>query len=658
MIPQDFLALVNQAKNDEILLRHYVKDENNANDEKTAASNRGAFPYGSVITWYMAVPRHLLAEGVVIRLAKDGHPYQDIPLAPRGEDERFDFYTLSLDLGELCRQYGKEQYGLFFYEFLILRGVDTLFTDSVNNVDFTISERNADRFRLLVYEPTYRVPSWFGGGVMYHVFVDRFCRGKGEVSFSSDSELNEDWDNGIPQYAPYPGAPLANNMCFGGNLWGVAEKIPYLAELGVTVIYLSPIFKAYSNHKYDTGDYMKVDPAFGGEEAFEQLLKQAKEAGIRIVLDGVFNHTGDDSLYFNRYGKYDSVGAYQSTKSPYYSWYHFKKHPDSYESWWGIEVLPKLNSASPACMEYLVGKDGVVAHYTKAGIGGWRLDVADELSDEFLDRLRETVKENSCGEGIVIGEVWENAADKIAYGKRRRYLCGRQLDSVMNYPFRNAVLAFLQWGDGEALYDTLTDLYSSYPKDVCDSLMNIVGTHDTERIHTLLGCKEGDADRDNATLAMAKLSDDEKKIAEKKQRVAAVLQYTVYGIPSVFYGDEIGMEGYHDPFCRMPFPWSRLDEGGEMLSLYRRLGKIRALERALDHGDFAVVSHGRSHICYRRGNRDDADCLYIVANAGEDAVDVTLPKGSYRDLLREGADQICEETVSVPSFAAMVLKSI
>ena len=544
---------------------------------------------------------------------------RDIPLDFEDSARGNDIYKTVLDLAEIC---GEEKSGLFYYEFLLVRGDKTLFTDTLNNIDFTLSDHPANRFRLLVYEKGFDTPSWFRGGVMYHVFVDRFCKGEGSVGTRDDVEINEDWENGIPQYPEVRGDRFSNNVFFGGNLWGVKEKLPYLSSLGVTVIYLSPIFKAYSNHKYDTGNYMTVDGMFGGEEAFESLIKSANKYGIKIILDGVFNHTGDDSLYFDRYGKYGKTGAYTNPESAFLSWFHFKDYPEEYESWWGIDILPKLQLNNKECADYFVGDGGVIEKYTKKGIGGWRLDVADELPNEFLEGLRKKATEVAEVQPVVIGEVWENAADKISYGRRRRYFRGRQLDSVMNYPLRNGIISFVRFGDAQMLSDILKEIYSSYPLCVCHSLMNILGTHDTERILSVLGDEWID-DIDALSqkeFAHRRLDADKYAEAVSRLKVAAGLQFTVYGVPSVYYGDEAGSEGYHDPFCRMPYPWGR--ENKELRDFYTRLGKIRKEHSAFSDGEFSVLCVRDGFIAYERYN--DKERVVILANMSRTSVKFDL----------------------------------
>jgi len=423
----------------------------------------------------------------------------------------------------------------------------------------------------------------------------------------------------------------------------------------VTYIYLCPIFEAYSNHKYDTANYERVDEMFGGDEAFDNLVAKAKEKGIGIILDGVFNHTGDDSVYFNRYKKYGDGGAYNDPNSPKRNWYNFRNYPNEYESWWGIEILPKLNHENEDCRHYFTGEGGIIQKYIDRGIAGWRLDVADELSDKFLDELRVSAKSASNSEAVIIGEVWENAADKVAYGKRRRYFRGSQLDSVMNYPVKNAIISFCQWGDEETLYNTLTEIYSSYPTCVSHKLMNIIGTHDTDRILTVLGRDEEDEFLDNRAKSTKKLSRDQLRHGVDMLKIAAALQFTVYGIPSVYYGDEIGMEGYGDPFCRMPFPWHKTNESHrkDLLDYYRKLGEIRKQESALDGGRFYVVSHENGAIVYVR-EKDDSRVI-TVANRGSDFI-FEIPEGStYIDLI---SGERYNDEMTVKADTAMILKEV
>lgn len=605
----------------------------------------GAFARGEVITLCAEVPRTFGAEAVVLRFAPDGEETRDIPLSFAATDFLTDRYETVLDTAALCDGTG----GLFWYELLLVRGADTLFSDSTDNVHFTLSPHNGTRFRLLVYAPEFHPPAWLAGATMYHVFVDRFCRDANAPPVKPGAKLNPDWRHGIPEFAAKNGDPLENRTFFGGTLDGVTEQLDRLREYGVTVLYLSPIFDARSNHRYDTGDYETVDPAIGGDAAFDRLIAAAHARGMHVILDGVFNHTGDDSRYFNRYGTYPTVGAYQSPQSPYARWYSFRHFPDDYACWWGIPILPKLNQSDPDCRRYFTAPGGIIARWLTRGADGWRLDVADELPDAFLDELRQVAKQVSGGEAAVIGEVWENAADKIAYGHRRRYLRGGQLDSVMNYPFRNAVLELLSRRDVGTFVRTLTEIYASYPREVCDSLMNLLGTHDTARILTVLGDPTGGDGKSNAELSVLRLSPDARKRAVALLRIASTLQYTVYGFPSVYYGDEAGLEGYHDPFCRRPYPWG--DEDPVLTAHYRLLGRFRAAHPALRGGDFRFLYVTDTAFLYERAGGDDR--VLVAVNVGNAPASVPVPDGTWIDLLSAAP---VRDTLILPPVSGALLE--
>ncbi len=512
-----------------------------------------------------------------------------------------DLYSVKLPIKDMCAPL---EDGLFYYYFRLFSGNECLYVANVNNVDFYVTRDMyaVNKFRLLVYEDGLKTPDWAKKAVMYHIFVDRFHKTKDKLPVRDDCVVNEDWENGMPQFGLYPGAHLENNEFFGGSLYGVIEKLDYLESLGVNCIYLSPIFKAYSNHKYDTGDYMRIDEMFGGEKAFAKLIKEAGKRNIHIILDGVFNHTGNDSIYFNQYGKYDSLGAYQDEKSEYHDWYFFKNYPDEYECWWDIKILPKLNNRNPDTVEHFLGKNGVVRKYISEGTSGWRLDVADELPHDFLTRLCKEAKEVNP-DALIIGEVWENAADKIAYDKRRKYFSGYQLDSVMNYPIKNAIIDYMKTGNSTDFYNGVTEIYSSYPPQNASVLMNVLGTHDTERILTVLGCRSSDLCISNPQKSKFALTPEQREKALKLLKVASVLQYTLPGMPSVFYGDEAGFEGMGDPFCRKPYPWGSEDK--DLVEHYKAIGNLKRNCKALHGADLEFVSHENGVCVYTRGTGKD-----------------------------------------------------
>ena len=611
----------------------------------TDRSDQNAFPFGERIFFSVSLSHALGSAAVVLRIGADGKEPVDLPLSFTGSSCGIDQYTVTLDPADFCEPSG----GLLYYEFLFLRGEQTLFTDTVNNLDFTLRQNSSNRFRLLIYRKGMQTPAWLASGTMYHLFVDRFFRAPAANKLHPGATLDPDWDHGIPQYAERPGDELSNTVFFGGNLQGVCEKLDYLQSLGVTVLYLSPIFEAESNHRYDTGDYETVDSLLGGDAAFAGLVAEAHKKGMKIILDGVFNHTGNNSKYFNAKGQYPTVGAAQSPNSPYADWYRFRSWPDDYESWWGIPILPRLNHENETCRRYFTGHDGIAARWIRAGADGWRLDVADELSDAFLDEFHDTVK-GIRPDAAIIGEVWENAAEKISYGKRRRYLQGGELDSVMNYPFRSAVLDLLRSRRTEGFVHTLKEIWASYPRPICDVLMNVLGTHDTARILSVLG-EEDDAWEllSGSELAKRKLTAKKKEAAVRLLKIAAILQFTTYGIPSVYYGDEAGLEGYRDPFCRKPFPWGR--ENKDLLAFYSALGDLRAKNEALHGGDFRFLHITDEAFVYER--KRDQNRVYTAVNLGKQTVEFDLPTETTDFFTGERYDR----TVKIPPLCAVIATS-
>ncbi len=552
----------------------------------------GAFPTGVSITFRVTLPRKYAALRSELILFSDFGEKGRFTLEWKAVENACDIYEGSVSVSEN---------GLYFYR--IVFGIKWGELSVPNYRD------GGDVFQLSFYDPDNRPADWLKGGIMYQIFPDRFCNGK-NISVKKGSVLNDDWYNGIPQYAAKPGDPVANNMFFGGDLYGISEKMEYIASLGVTVLYLNPIFDASSNHKYDIGDYMKIDSMFGGEEGFEKLLSEAEKYGIRVILDGVFNHTGDDSKYFNRYGNYNTLGAYQSEESKYKNWYNFRNYPDDYESWWGIKILPSTNKYNPEFREFINGENGVVRHYLRKGISGWRLDVADELHDEFLKELHEAARSEKS-DALIIGEVWEDASNKVAYDKRRKYFTECELDSVMNYPFRDAVISYMLHGDADNIAAVTSRIYEHYPKYVSDSLMNIIGTHDTERILTVLGGKPC-GNRTNKELSTAKMSADERKNGIKLLKLAYLLISTLPGFPCIYYGDEIGMEGYRDPFNRLPYPWGKEDI--DLLSWYRKIGEIRRSRPEFKEGLYQVIYAQNGVFAFKREN------LAVIINRRNTAV--------------------------------------
>ena len=480
------------------------------------------------------------------------------------------------------------------------------------------------KFQLLVYDYRYFYPENFLGKVMYQIFPDRFARAEG-FGNPDGKRIRNDW-GGMPEYLPDENGKIKNDDFFGGNFEGIRRKTDYLKSLGVTHVYLNPIFKAHSNHRYDTGDYMTFDPLLGSEADFTSLVKTFKNNDISLIFDGVFNHTGDDSVYFNKYGNYPSVGAYQSKESPYYGWYEFQKFPDEYSSWWGVDILPSINKNCLPFEEFITGDSGVLEKYFKLGAGGVRLDVVDEINDRFVEKI--TAKVKSFGDDkIVIGEVWEDATNKIAYGTRRKYFWGGELDSVMNYPLKDAIIDFALSGKAEAIYKTVRKQIDNYPFYALNSLMNILGTHDTPRILTVLG-KRGRLEKERSRMAEEKLTQEEKSGAIKMLKCCSLLQFCLYGVPCIYYGDEQITEGNKDPFNRTFFVEN---ENKELYEWYCFLSELRKRYDCFKDGETADVYYNDGLFSFSRNCENKK--IYIAVNFGERPMSI-LPDGMAYEITR------------------------
>lgn len=536
-----------------------------------------------------------------------------------------------------------ERKGLFFLRIFCSGACGGAYAVRQGDALFFTEEEASFSLRYSVSDFRYPQSRKKLGGVIYHVFVDRFAKGSVPVPLRADARREENWESGIPEYPPYPGAHLENNTFFGGTLYGVIEKLDRIASLGVNTIYLSPIFEAYSNHKYDTADYKRVDAMFGGEEALSLLIGEAKKRGIGILLDGVFNHTGSDSVYFNKKGRYPSVGAYQSKDSPYYDWYEFQKYPDRYTAWWGIEILPRIHPDRPACRSFFTGKGGVIEQYAALGIDGFRLDVADELSDDFIADIKRTLAK-ADPEALLYGEVWEDASEKIAYGVRKTYYLGSELDGVMNYPLRTGLISYIRYGECDALRYALTEVTANAPKRIADLQMNLLGTHDTPRILTVLGGPPEEG-RTNDELAVLHMSDGERAVALARLKAAYTVLATLPGLPTVYYGDEAGLEGYHDPFNRRPYPWGREDVS--LLRHYERLGELRKKYSVYREGDLILLHLSFELLLFARLDGDDV--FLTACNRSEEERTLFFSK-KVRELL---GDTRCERYTLSPMTAAV-----
>lgn len=479
------------------------------------------------------------------------------------------------------------------------------------------------RWQLTVCQENFSTPDWLEGGIMYQILPDRFCSsGQEKPGLPAGRSYHEDW-YAQPDWRPNQEGRITNSDFFGGDLQGIRQKLPYLKSLGVTCIYLNPVFESHSNHRYDTADYSKIDPLLGNEEDFRELCAAAKEQGIRVMIDGVFSHTGSDSMYFNREGRYDSVGAFNAPDSPYAGWYSFRNWPNEYDSWWGFDTLPNVIETNESYNEFINGENGIVRRWLRAGASGWRLDVADELPDLFIDRLSAAAKAEKP-DAMILGEVWEDASNKSAYGVRRRYLLGGQLDSVMNYPFRDAILGFLLGGEAKSFAETVENIVENYPPQCLRLLMNHIGTHDTERALTVLG-GEPAGSRGRDWQSAQKLTLAQREIGLQRVKLAAMLQYILPGVPCIYYGDEAGQEGYRDPFNRACYPWGR--EDAALLDWYRQLGAMRhAHQDILAGGGYRTIRAEGNLLVVERFRIHEEACLERDAEGGEE-------EKSYRDSL-------------------------
>lgn len=496
-------------------------------------------------------------------------------------------------------------------------------------------------YQLTVYDGSYTTPKWFQRSIAYQIFPDRFYR-PGEIlgveehlALNHKTYIHHGWDEPV-NYLPIPG-DKHYSPCdyYGGNLWGVAEKLPYLKSLGVSCIYLNPIFLSSSNHRYNTADYLHVDPMLGGDEALVNLVERAKEQGIKLMLDGVFSHTGDDSVYFDRYRIYGG-GACSDPNSPYKDWYDFQSYPDKYRSWWGFETLPEVEEMTPSYMEF-IGK--VIDHYASLGITNWRLDVADELPDEFIEFLRKRIKANDP-EGVILGEVWEDASHKVSLGARRRYVDGFELDSVMDYPFRDAMVDFFSGKiNAEGAQDRLLSLMENYPLPFYLAQLNLMDSHDEVRIITAISGSPARNAQPREEQIKYHLSPEALKQAKERFRSAAAIQFTLPGVPCIYYGSEAGVTGMGDPFNRATYPWGNEDE--ELVDYFRELGSIHTSNPDLTENPCCGIAYqGENILALLRGkvicavNSGDKEAhASLTAPMFTGNGSLSIPDGEYRDAL-------------------------
>lgn len=511
--------------------------------------------------------------------------------------------------------------GLYFYHFEIQNEEQSYRVGS--DTDLSALLGKGQEWQLTVTQDEY-APTFLDGGVIYEIMPDRFFIGGERNKTKPYADYRDDW-GGVPEFRADENGKVKNVDFFGGNLKGITKKLTYLKNLGVTCIYLTPIFEAHSNHKYDTGNYMRVDSDFGTIDDLKDLIKKADKRGIKIILEGVFSHTGDDSIYFNKYGNYDGTGAYNSVKSPYYGWYKFKNWPNEYDCRYNIDIMPDTDDSNAAFDEFVSGAEGVIRYWTRLGLGGWKLDVCEKLSDEFIAHCAYAAKRENA-EAVMYGEVFMDASNMIVDNKRRCFVTDGKIDSVTNYPFKEDILNFVRCGDSNRLNSTVGYVLNNYPKRAVDSLMNILGNHDTARVMTVLGDNGTISSKEDKATATVKNRDE----AVKLVKLASALQYTLPGVPCVYYGDEIGMEGFQDPFNRKCYTWGEGDK--DLLRWYKKLGAVRANERKVfAHGHYCSVDTDHGVMFFKRKEGDEI--VYVVVNNSGSEYVPELPKGEYTDLI-------------------------
>lgn len=528
--------------------------------------------------------------------------------------------------------------GLIYYYFRVnYYGRDIIYGNNIESLGGVgqVYFNEPVSYQITIYSKQ-EVPSWYREGIIYQIFVDRFFNGEDEgkvLNPKKNTFIYGNWDDS-PMYIKDMNGNIVRWDFYGGNLLGVKKKLEYIKSLGVSVIYFNPIFDSPSCHKYDTGDYEKIDPMFGDEEIFKDLCSEAEKLGMRIILDGVFSHTGSDSKYFNKFGNYDSLGAYQSLHSPYYRWYRFNDYPNLYETWWGFSNMPNVDELNPSYLDYIIRNDNsVIEKWLKLGAGGWRLDVADELPDEFIKILKKKLKEVKK-DGVLIGEVWEDASNKVSYNRKREYLFGNELDSVTNYPLRQIILDLVRNYIGSKYFiKKYLSLKENYPKEYFYSTMNMLGNHDTERVLTMLN--------NNVNLL----------------KEAVVIQMTLPGVPLIYYGDEAGLTGGKDPSNRKSYPWGK--ENNDILGFYRKISAIRVSEEALRNGEIEFLEFNNGILAYERTLNKDRIIIAVNMMEKEENILINNVDGNILDLLDEDKEYIVENSsisVLIEAHQFMILK--
>ena len=620
----------------------------------------GAVRAGQTVRLSLCIPEELGYVDPHLVLKKEGK--FDVPVYYRmnfdGQTPRQNHFSVEVPLNDP---------GLYFYYFdlytdfrRIVRGPDNC---------GVISWQDGESWQITVYEQDFETPESIKGKVFYQIFPDRFCEGVENKPMPFADRIYQADKHAEPFWQPNEVGGHLNEDYFGGDLKGIQQKLPYLHEMGVDFIYLNPIFEAHSNHRYNTADYLNVDPLLGTNEDFEALCTAAQKYGIGIVLDGVFSHTGSDSRYFNREGRYGEGGAYRDPNSPYRCWYDFGsrygeggayRDPNSpyrcwydfgpqykggYRSWWGFETLPEVDEETPSYVEFITGPGGVIDTWLRRGAAGFRLDVADELPDEFIEKVRAAVKRVSP-EKFLLGEVWEDATTKFGFNKRRTYLLGKGLDSVMNYPFKNAVLDFVKGKPAEQAMTEILTICEHYPAPAMDTALNFLSTHDTERALTVIADEPANG-RGRAWQSGRCVTGDAYEEGLLRLRMAYAIIYTLPGVPCLYYGDEIAMQGYRDPFNRAFFRWDAHEQ--RLRPVLAQLAQLRHTCEAFRTGQLRVLRAEDGILHYQRVGK--VETAEIIVNRTEHIIVETLASGKSTEVNPMGFTIVVEEVGHNPNHS-------
>ncbi len=596
-------------------------------------------------------------EAATVRLWNDRDNAQAfVPMSMVLDDGTYQWWETTVNVGEVSN--------VWWYRFIAQDGEAVAYYEDddqrTGGWGQTYGETQENSWQLTVHDPDFATPDWVKSAVIYQIFPDRFRDGDAsnntpEGSFFYEERGTElrsggtDWNTPIcdprgatdvlgPDGVYVDCALLYSQNFYGGDLQGIIDQLDYLEDLGVTALYLNPIFESPSNHRYDTTDFLTIEDSLGDLDTFVDLATEADKRDMHLILDGVFNHTSSDSVYFDRYGRYEGIGACESADSDFRTWYYFQDDPTGpcdgadYESWFGFDSLPKLNSSVEAVRELVWADVSGAGVYWMQWADGWRLDVAGDVdpgvtgdpANDYWEGFRSAVR-SANPDAYIVGEEW---------GVATSWTLGEEWDATMNYQFSSAVLGF--WRDTpfvdndhntgssagvidplepSELVARLANLEERYPYEAWLAMMNLLGSHDTNRALFML-------DENAATGADDTLLDDpayDWSDAIDRLGGVAILQMTLPGAPTIYYGDEVGLVGpvtydgsswQDDPYNRVAYPW--LDETGT--PYYSHLQTAAGQGELLDHYQMLTAAR-HDHPALRTGSMvpllvdDDADVL-------------------------------------------------